>query len=157
MAAGKKDEQVSREEQVRQENAQAAEAAEKDKTKEQREEEQPVHTSLDNMPEGQAYVGLLEYEVNPDHVDETFKQQAENFPRVSEESFHPEEVESESPRQGRAATSRAIVGRVVVIEEDVIYDGEVYKAGVQDIPLDVADALIADNMAFEPAGKKRGR
>lgn len=147
----------TREEAVRQENAKAAEQAESNKTDEQRTEEQPVVPSLDNMPEGRAYVGLKEYEVNPDHVDESFKQQAENYPRAPAITFTPADHEPEEARAGRSATSRSKVGRVVVVENDEIYDGEVYKAGVQDLPLDVADALIGDGKAWEPAGKKRGR
>jgi hypothetical protein len=160
MKMAENDQPQTREAAVAKENSVAAEHAEENKTDEQREEDEennPVHTSLDNMPEGTAYVGLLEYEVNPDHVDESAKQQAENYPRVQAQTFRPEELEPEEPRMGRSATARAMVGRVVVIENDVIHDGEVYKAGVQDIPLDVADELIADGMAWEPAGKKRGR
>lgn len=88
--------------------------------------------------------------------EEAERQRAEAFPRPRDvrvfEGHEPEEA-----RQGFASTHRAEIGRVVVVHEDVEHGGEVYKAGVQDIPLSVADALIGDGKAFEPAGKKKGR
>jgi hypothetical protein len=148
----------SRESIVEGENRKTAEEAEENKTDEQREEEKPVHDSLDNMPEGKNYVGLLEYEVNPDPAIEMEKQQAENFPRVQTEAFRPEEHEVEDIRDGMLATHRSLPGcREVIVEEDLLYDDEVIKAGVQPLPTEVADKLISDGMAFEPAGKKRGR
>lgn len=119
-------------------------------------EDEQLPEGLDNLPEPDS-VGMLEYLVNPDPVAEAEKQQAENFPRVTEFDFDPANHSVEEARPGRAATSRAIVGRVVIVEHDLIHDGEVYKAGVQDLPQDVADALISEGEAFEPAGKKRGR
>jgi hypothetical protein len=112
---------------------------------------------LDGMPEGDNYVGVLEHMVNPDPADEVAAQQRENYPRIPEEYFDPQEVEPEEIRAGHSATSRSVVGRVVVIEEDCIHDGEVYKAGVQDISAEAADALMGEGLAWEPAGKKRGR
>ena len=99
----------------------------------------------------------IEAKVNPmDAAEEAERQQAEQYPQgVS--SFKGQHEESEEARQGFASTSRARVGRVVVLHEDVEHDGEVYKAGVQDIPKKVADALMKEEKAFEPAGKKRGR
>ena len=148
----------SRESVVAEENRQVAIEAENNKTDEQREEEAPAYRTLDNMPEGNDYVGLLEFQVNPDAGEESAKQQAENFPRVPVESFRPEEHETEVARGGYTATARSLPGcREVVVEQDLIYEGEVVKAGVQPLPVEMADALIADNMAWEPAGKKRGR
>ena len=153
-----KDDAKSRESIVEGENRKGAEEAEQNKTDEQREEEQSVHHSLDNMPEGNEYVGLLEYEVNPDAALEMEKQQAENFPRVQKEAFRPEEHEVEDIRDGMLATHRSLPGcREVIVDHDLIYDDEVIKAGVQPLPTEVADKLISDGMAFEPAGKKRGR
>ncbi len=153
-----KDDAKSREAIVQGENRKGAEEAEENKTDEQREEEKPVHDTLDNLPEGENYVGLLEYEVNPDPALEMEKQQAENFPRVQAEAFRPEEHEVEDIRDGMLATHRSLPGcREVVVEQDLIYENEVIKAGIQPLPTEVADKLIGDGMAFEPAGKKRGR
>lgn len=58
---------------------------------------------------------------------------------------------------GVAASDPAEVGRVVTLHHDQEYDGKTYKAGTQDLPADVADALIGDGKAFEPDGKKKGR
>lgn len=117
----------------------------------------PLRGHNQGNPEGEDYVGLLEVHVNPDPNEEVERQQVENYPRLAEDYFDPSEVEPEQPRQGHSATSRADIGRVVVVDFDVIHDGEVVKAGTQDLPLSVADALIADGHAWEPAGKKRGR
>lgn len=117
----------------------------------------PLQGHNQGNPEGEDYVGLLEVQVNPDPAQEVERQQEENFPRLAEDYFDPKEMEPEEPRQGRSATSRADIGRVVVVDHDVIHDGEVVKAGVQDLPLSVADALISEGAAWEPAGKKRGR
>jgi hypothetical protein len=105
------------------------------------------------------YVGLLEnyVEGDVDPMADSMRQQAENYPRVSAEVFLPEEQEKEQARQGHTATSRADIGRVVVVDADCIVGGEVVKAGVQDLPLEIADSLISEGLAFEPAGKKRGR
>lgn len=100
----------------------------------------------------------LEEQVNPMTPEEEMeRQRAENYPRAAAVQTFEAHEEMEKARAGHAATSRAVVGRVVVVHEDVERDGEVYKAGVQDIPLDVADALVGEGLAFEPAGKKRGR
>lgn len=91
--------------------------------------------------------------------EESERQRAENFPLVgSVTTFAGQHEEGpEEARVGYASTHRAEVGRVVVVHEDVIRDGEVYKAGTQDLPLEVADAMIAEGEAYEPAGKKKGR
>lgn len=102
---------------------------------------------------------LLEEPHGPDvdPVANMLEQQRENFPRVTGEEFDPSEKEKEPVREGRAATSRSEVGRVVVVDYDCEYDGEIYKSGISDLPLDVADALIDEGLAWEPAGKKKGR
>jgi hypothetical protein len=145
----------SRESQVEAENKKNAEAEAKAGNVR---DDEPVHPSLDNMPERAEYVGLLEYEVNPDAGEEALVQQQENFPRAPKDAFRPEEHEVEEARGGYSATARSLPGcREVIVENDVIHDGEVIKAGVQPLPVDIADALIADNNAWEPVGKKRGR
>jgi hypothetical protein len=114
-----------------------------------------------DLPEGTNTVGLLEQQVSPfSPEEERDRQQLEGYPRPPEEFFDPHGEDSRDPepaKAGRAATHRADVGRVVVVDYDTIHDGEVYKSGVQDLPLDVADALISEGKAWEPAGKKRGR
>jgi hypothetical protein len=119
-------------------------------------EDEQMPSTMDNMPEPEA-IGILEAYVNPDPVAEAEKQERENYPRVPEQVFDPAEHEVEEARYGQASSHRSVHGRVIVIEEDTIENNEVYKAGVGDYPADVADALIADGRAFEPAGKKRGR
>lgn len=114
-----------------------------------------------DLPEGDNTVGLLEMQVRPfSDEEERDRQQLEGYPRLPEEYFDPHGEDSRDPepaKAGRAATHRADVGRVVTVDFDTIYDGEVYKSGTQDLPLDVADALISEGKAWEPAGKKRGR
>lgn len=66
-------------------------------------------------------------------------------------------TEKDEPRFGQAASTPSEYGKVVVVHYDVEHDGETYKAGVQDLPVSVADALIADGSAYEPDGKKKGR
>lgn len=120
-------------------------------------EEEQVHPLMQGAPgASEDYVGQLEPFVDPDPMAEAERQVRENYPRVRGDEFDPSEVEPEEARPGRAATSRADFGRVVVVEDDVLYDNEIYKAGVQELPLDVADALISQGDAFEPAGKKKG-
>lgn len=58
---------------------------------------------------------------------------------------------------GVAASDPAYEGKVVTLHHDQTHEGKLYKAGTQDLPADVADALIADEKAFEPGGKKKGR
>ncbi len=58
---------------------------------------------------------------------------------------------------GVAASDPAYEGRVVTLHRDQEHDGKLYKAGTQDLPVAVADALIAEEKAFEPGGKKKGR
>lgn len=100
----------------------------------------------------------LEEQVNQfSPAEEMERARAETYPRAASVATFDGHDEPEDVRYGQAATHRSTVGRVVVVDEDVEYGGEVYKAGVQDLPLDVADALIGDNKAFEPAGKKQGR
>ena len=106
-----------------------------------------------------AMEGPLEEQVNRmTPAEEAERQQAEAYPRALDSAFAGQHEEGpEEARQGHASTHRARVGRVVVVHEDVTHNGEVYKAGVQDIELDDADALIGEGKAYEPAGKKRGR
>ncbi len=47
--------------------------------------------------------------------------------------------------------------RVVCVHKDTEHEGETIKAGTQVLPNAVADALISDDRAYEPGGKKRGR
>ena len=47
--------------------------------------------------------------------------------------------------------------RVVTVHNDTDHEGETIKAGTQVLPAHVADALIEDDRAYEPGGKKRGR
>lgn len=91
-------------------------------------------------------------------AEEQERAAAQAYPRRSAQAvFDPAEDEVEPARVGHAATSRSEIGRVIVLDEDYEHDGELYKAGVQQQPVEVADALIAEGVAFEPAGKKRGR
>jgi hypothetical protein len=60
-------------------------------------------------------------------------------------------------RFGPASTHQADLGRVVVVERDTEHEGETYKAGTQDLPLEVADALIDKGAAHEAPGVKKGR
>ena len=121
------------------------------------EQDQPVA-----LKDGESLEGTSFYEenVNPmSAAEEAERQQAENYPnRSGVTTFEGQHEDGpEKARQGFAATHRAEVGRVIVLHEDTEHDGELYKAGVQDIPLKVADAFIKDGKAFEPAGKKKGR
>lgn len=120
-------------------------------------DDDPAAGRNDGLPEGTDYVGLLETQVNPDPVEEQLRQQQENYPRLPEEYFDPTEHEPEEARVGAASTSRSSKGRWLVVENDVLYEGEVIKAGVDEYPSDVADALLSRGDAFEPAGKKGGR
>jgi hypothetical protein len=100
----------------------------------------------------------IEQRVNPMTPGEEMERQAaESYPQNVASFAGQHEEGPEEARQGFASTSRAEVGRVVVLHEDTEYEGEVYKAGTQDIPLAVADSFIADGKAYEPAGKKKGR
>jgi hypothetical protein len=102
--------------------------------------------------------GSLEEKVNRmTPAEEQARQAEEQYPSAGVTFAGQHEEGPEEARQGFAATSRATVGRVVVVHEDTVHEGELYKAGTQDLPLAVADALIADGKAFEPAGKKKGR
>lgn len=128
-----------------------------DNEKKQETREQPSA-----LKDGESLEGTFfkEENVNPmTPAEEAERQQAENYPNVTGvRTFAGSHEEGpEKARQGFAATHRAEIGRVVVVHEDTEHGGEVYKAGVQDIPLKVADALIGDGKAFEPAGKKKGR
>lgn len=89
--------------------------------------------------------------------EEAERQRLEAFPRSPAVATFDGHDEVENARAGHASTSRSALGRVVVVDEDVEHGGELYKAGVQDLPLDVASALISEGSAFEPAGKKMGR
>lgn len=114
-----------------------------------------------DLPEGADTVGLLEAQARPySDEEERDRQQLENYPRKPEEYFDPHEDDArdaEPLKAGRASTARADHGRVVVVDHDVLHDGEVYKGGTQDLPADIADALIGRGVAWEPAGKKKGR
>jgi phosphoribosylaminoimidazole (AIR) synthetase len=102
--------------------------------------------------------GSLEEKVNRmSPAEEQARQAEEQYPHLGVTFAGQHEEGPEEARQGYAATSRATVGRVVVVHEDTVHEGELYKAGTQDLPLEVADALIADGKAYEPAGKKKGR
>ncbi len=90
-------------------------------------------------------------------AEEMERQAAEAYPQNVASFAGQHEEGPEEARQGFASTSRAVVGRVVVLHEDTEYEGEVYKAGTQDIPLSVADYFIGEGKAYEPAGKKKGR
>lgn len=89
--------------------------------------------------------------------EEAERQAAEAYPRAKTVRTFDGHDEPEEARQGFASTHRARVGRVVVVHEDVVRGDELYKAGTQDLPLEVADEMIANGEAYEPAGKKRGR
>lgn len=120
-------------------------------------EDEQLPGTLDNLPEPNS-VGMLEHFVNPDPVAEAEKQQAENYPRASSEVFDPQNHVVEDARYGTASTHRSLYGRVLVVDEDVLLDsGEVVKAGVGDYGTEIADELLSKGVAFEPAGKKRGR
>lgn len=58
---------------------------------------------------------------------------------------------------GQASSDKSEHGRIVVVHEDHEMNGRLYKAGVHDLPVEEADALIADEKAFEPEGKGKGR
>ncbi len=60
-------------------------------------------------------------------------------------------------RFGPASTHLADLGRVVVVHRDTEHEGETYKAGTQDLPVKVADALIEKGAASEAEGVKKGR
>lgn len=118
----------------------------------------PLQGVYQGNPEGDEYVGLLAAQTNPiDPMEEAQKQQEQNYPRLPEEYFDPAEQEPEEARVGAASTSRSSLGRWVVVEHECLHDGEAFMPGTQELPGDVADALIADGKAFEPAGKKGGR
>ncbi len=103
-------------------------------------------------------VAPIEANVNPMSPGEEAERQAlEAYPRASAVQTFDKHDEPEKVRAGYASTSRANVGRVIVLHEDREYEGEVYKAGVHDLPVDVADHFMGENEAFEPAGKKKGR
>lgn len=91
-------------------------------------------------------------------AEEAERQQAEQYPHIDTVTvFDPSTVKKEKARVGHGATHRAEVGRVVVVLEETMHDGELYRPGVGDLPLEVADALIKEGVAYEPAGKKKGR
>jgi hypothetical protein len=94
-----------------------------------------------------------------DIMAEHRRQQLQNYPRLPEEYFDPHNIDAEekAARSGYAATARSSLGRWVVVDHDHKYEGEIIKGGVQELPTDVADALIADGVAFDPAGKQGGR
>lgn len=56
-----------------------------------------------------------------------------------------------------AAKKQTDEPRVVTLHRDEEYDGKTYKAGTQEMPAEVADALIGQEKGFEPDGKKKGR
>lgn len=121
-------------------------------------EDSPLQGVYQGNPEGDEYVGLLAAQTNPiDPMAEAEKQQEQNYPRLPEEYFDPKEQEPEEARVGAAATSRSSVGRWVVVEHECLHGDEAFMPGVQELPGGVADALIAEGLAFEPAGKKGGR
>lgn len=60
-------------------------------------------------------------------------------------------------RYGQAASDPAEYGKIVTLHRDEEKDGKLYKAGTQDLPVDVANAFIDEGKAFEPGGKKKGR
>jgi len=95
------------------------------------------------------------HELTP--AEETLRQQAEQYPSTTGFEFFGQHEEGENSTFGHSSTARSRVGRVVIVHEDTELNGEVYKAGAQDIEREAADSLIADGLAFEPAGKKRGR
>ncbi len=102
----------------------------------------------------------IENRVNPMTAEqESERQRAENFPNASSVTVFRGQHEDgpERVRAGYASTHRAVVGRVVVLHQDEVYEKEVYKAGTQDLPVDVADYFIGEGLAYEPAGKKKGR
>ena len=113
---------------------------------------------IDNMPEPDA-VGQLEYLVGPDPHEERDRQQQENYPRLPREYFDPhgEDKQELRPLNKYGRTSQSSYGRLVLVEQDVLYDGEVYKAGMQQLPAEEAEALIDAGLAYEPAGKGTGR
>lgn len=91
-------------------------------------------------------------------TEEIERQAAEQYARAPKRAWAGQHEEGpEEPRFGRASTHRSEFGRVVVLHEDQEYQNEIYKAGVQDLPLEVADHFIGEGVAFEPAGKKKGR
>lgn len=134
-------------------------------------EEQPTNRQAqeeaerDGAYEGESNTAFAENEGAPledeanelSPAEEAERQIAEYHPRSHQVQVFDGHEELEGARHGAASTHRALLGRVVVVDEDVLHDGELYKAGVQDLPLEVADALIEEGLAFEPAGKKMGR
>jgi hypothetical protein len=113
--------------------------------------------ALDNLPEGEDYVGVLEHQFGPDpeyHVD---RQAEANYPRLPEEFFEPSELERLPLDNDRQATRQSLIGRLVVVENDVEHNGRVIKAGTKDLDLETADALIERGDAWEAAGKGMGR
>ena len=66
-------------------------------------------------------------------------------------------AENNEQTTGVAASDQAYEGKVVTLHRDQELDGKLYKAGTQDLPVEVADALIEGEKAFEPGGKKKGR
>lgn len=117
------------------------------------------HEALQGNPEPDA-VGQLEYLVGVDPEDEKERQQQENYPRLPREYFDPHGADKAELREIRplsGTTAQSNTGRLVTIDYDVLFAGEVFKAGTVDLPVDTAEALIEAGYAFEPSGKGMGR
>lgn len=95
------------------------------------------------------------HEIDP--AEEAELQRAEAFPRSYDVQVFDGHDRKLSLRKGFGATRQSELGRLVVIDEEVEHDGDVFKPGVVDLPAKVADALIDKGVAFEPAGKGKGR
>lgn len=123
-------------------------------------ESERTSPEMQGAPDEGPYVGellnQLRKDVNP--LDEQLKQQQENYPRLPANFFDPHEDNdvSETP-SGAGVNTKGTFGRLVTVDEEVLFDGQVYNPGLQELPLDVADALIEAHVAWEPAGKGRGR
>lgn len=104
---------------------------------------------LTGMPEGHQYVGLTRA-MEGDAVAEQQRQRAENYPVLPEHYFDPEAHAEEY--SDLHTTMRGTC--FVTVNEEVVHDGYSILPGVQELPKDIAQALVDQKVAFEPAGQK---
>lgn len=79
------------------------------------------------------------------------------LPRAERKERDPKVAKKEEAKFGVAASDPAEIGKVVTLHHDQNHEGREYKAGTQDLPVQVADHFLEEGLAAEPAGKKKGR
>lgn len=111
-------------------------------------EEDRLPEHMQGWPEGDKYVGLAQAKLqNPVEAQE--RQRAEAYPRMPQMYFDPEEhMEDRELYVSMAGTC------FVTVDHELVHDGRAILSGYQELPKDIAQYLVSEGLAYEPAGQK---